>query len=201
MLGTAYHAMDDTDTALPLHKKAIALGNAASYGNLGILYFGLGKYDEAARNFAKAVELDPGSPLKNLNLADAYAQLGRGEDARAAYLRALQLSQAQLDVNPRDTKALARLAVIESKLGRMKDAADHIARAVAADPKNPDVHFYQAVVHVRAGRLEAATTALGEAFKCGFSRKRASADPDLAPLRRLASYQTLITNNEGGGAQ
>ena len=86
--------------------------------------------------------------------------------------------------------------MIESKLGRANDAADHINQAVVREPKNMDVHFYRAIVQVRAGRLDEAMQALDEAFRCGYSRTRASKDPDLAPLQKHVGYQALMANKD-----
>jgi eukaryotic-like serine/threonine-protein kinase len=192
LLGSARHAMDDLEGAAILYERAAALGSANAHANLGSLQFGRGRYDEAARAYAQAIARDPQAPLLHLNLADAYTRLGRAADALASYRRALELSQAQVRVNPTDTRAVARLAVIESKLGQEKDAERHIREAVQREPRNMDVHFYRAVVAVRANRLDEALDALDEAIRCGYSRKRASSDPDLAPLRSLTRYRNLV---------
>ena len=201
LLGTAYHAMDDTAAAAPLYEKAISLGSATAHSNLGVLYTGLGRYEDAVRHVLEAIKRDPDSALLYHNLGDAYSHLGKDAEARTAYRRALELSQAELRVNPRDSRALARLAMVESKLGRGQDATQHIAKAVALEPGNADVRYAEAVVDTRAGRLDDAAAVLREAFRRGYSRRRAGHDPALAPLRQHPEYQKLFENIEGGGAQ
>jgi tetratricopeptide (TPR) repeat protein len=192
LLGATRHALDDTEAAAALYEKAISLGNANAYSNLGSLQLALGQYGTAARHLAEAVKRDGGSAVLRLNLADAYARLGRNGEAKVQYAEARALSQAHLRVNPTDTKAIARMAVIESKLGFEQQALEHIERAVAREPRNMDVHYYRAVILVRAGRLADALEALDDAIRCGYSRKRASRDPDLTPLRSLVGYSTLM---------
>jgi tetratricopeptide (TPR) repeat protein len=87
------------------------------------------------------------------------------------------------------------MAVIESKLGRHDDAVRHADEAVAGDPNNKDAHFNRAIVLVRAGRLEAATRALEDAVRSGYSRKHARAEPDLEPLRGRPEYESLMAGD------
>ena len=198
MLGSALHAMDDTARAVHLYEKAFALGSATAAGNLGMLHLQLGGYEDATRHLTEAVRRDPKSPLLSLNLADAYAQMGREADAHAGYLRTVELSEEQLRRNPNDARIVARLAIAESKLGRARDAARHINEAAIREPTNADINFYLAVIRVRAGRFDEALEALDIAFKRGYSRRRAGRDPDLAPLRKHGGFQALIATPHGG---
>lgn len=199
MLGSTYLAMDDTAMAADLFEKAASLGSTTAHGNLGMLQYGLRQYEEAVRNYSEAIRRDPGSPLLHLQLGDTYVRLGRIAEAQAEYRRALQLNQAQVRVTPTDMRALARLAVIESKLGKARDAADHIQQAVARAPTTADVLFYKAVIDVRAGRIDDAISSLSRAVQAGYSRKRAGSDPDLATLRSHAEFSTLIAGNISRG--
>ena len=115
-----------------------------------------------------------------------------------AFRRAFDLGQAEVRVNPRDAKAVARLAVVESKLGRQEDAARSIDKAVALEPGNADVRFAQAIVFTRAGRLDEAILAVREALRVGYSRLRAGKEPELRPLRLRADFNELIQAGTGG---
>ena len=111
--------MDDTAGRRPCTRRQSSLGSASAHANLGILYASEGKYEDAVRSYLEAVKNDPGSALLYHNLGDRLFAPGKRERAPvAAFRRALELGQAQLRVNPRDAKALARLAVVESRLGR-----------------------------------------------------------------------------------
>ena len=199
MLGSTRHAMDDPAEAARLYRLAIEKGSTAAYANLGLIDYEVGRFAAAVESYREAVKRDPRSPLLQLNLADAYAQLGRTEEAREGYRRALSLNEEVLKVSPTDTRVLARQATIEAKLGRIADATRHAAEAVARDPKNADVMYHATIVHARAGRAAEALAALEAALRNGYSRRRARTDPDLAPLRPQAAFHRLMSN-EGGGA-
>ena len=192
LLGSAYHAKDDNDNALKNYQKAIALGNSNAVANLGVLYYGLGQYEDAARQFAEATRRDPQSARHQHSLGDALSQMGREDEATTAFRRCLALATEQVRVNPRDAHALAILAVTESKLGRTQDAFRDIEKALAIEPKNADVRFALALIETRAMRTNEAITALGEALRSGYSVSRAAHDPNLQPLRQNAAYKRLV---------
>jgi serine/threonine-protein kinase len=60
-------------------------------GNLGLAYFLLGRYAEAAGVFERAANKVPGNPLVALNLADSYFLTGRKAEAEEVYRRILRL--------------------------------------------------------------------------------------------------------------
>jgi tetratricopeptide (TPR) repeat protein len=53
--------------------------------NLGVLYCGLGEYDECASNYDEALRLDPNSAVAYFNVFDASVSLGRMEVAKKIY--------------------------------------------------------------------------------------------------------------------
>ena len=66
-----------------MYEKAISLGNANAYANLGTLHYGEARYSEAVPYLTNGGEKhNPGSPLLHLNLADTYSQLRRDADAK-----------------------------------------------------------------------------------------------------------------------
>src|SRR6185436_10932761 len=62
--------------------------------NLGLSYFLLRRYAAAARTYERVVGGDDRNPFFLLNLADAYALLGRREDAAGLYRRVVALIEA-----------------------------------------------------------------------------------------------------------
>ena len=95
MLGTAYHAQDDVVRAIPHYEKAIALGNAKAYSNLGLLHFNAGNVTEAARCYERALAIEPSCHNHN-GLGDVYAQAGRVGDSRAQYEQAVEACRNEL---------------------------------------------------------------------------------------------------------
>jgi GT2 family glycosyltransferase len=57
-------------------KAAPSLGQV--YNDLGAILWGIGRHDEAVRNFERAMQLSPGSSEAQQNYQDACAALGRG---------------------------------------------------------------------------------------------------------------------------
>jgi tetratricopeptide (TPR) repeat protein len=193
MLGTVHHASGNFGAALSAYQEAVKRGGSgATYTNLGMLHSREGRYAEAARAYEDALKYPPLTPLRYRNLGDAYRQLGREKDARRRYQQAMELSWKMLEVNPRDGRTMAMLAVVEAKLGRLADARTHAIDASRLRPDDGDVFFRKCVVHTLAREPEAAITALREALTRGYSRTLVLEDDDLKPLRGLASFQALL---------
>jgi serine/threonine-protein kinase len=128
---------------------------AAVHNNLGFVYYSTGRFDAAAREFRQAVE-DVESAVRWGNLGDAYRQLGRPEEARQAYGRAIELGTAQLKVNPRDGQARAELAMWLAGAGRCEQARKETELAALDAAANPTVHYYAAVAASICGDRAAA---------------------------------------------
>ena len=68
---------------------------ANAHNNLGGVYLGEGKTDDAIREFSEVVRLQPESPAALKNLAAAYAMAGQFDRAVAAADAALKLKPAE----------------------------------------------------------------------------------------------------------
>jgi tetratricopeptide (TPR) repeat protein len=193
MLGAAYQAAGQENQALESYQKSLEQApDARAWSNIGVIRFGQGRFEEAARAWEEAARLEPREPLKHRNLGDAYARLERGEDARRAWERAVALAGDRLKVNPQDAASLSMQAVCEAKLGRRGDARRHAAAAVALAPDDPDALYESTLVHSLTGEPERALTTLEQALKRGYSPSLARRDEDLAPLRSLEGYRALF---------
>lgn len=93
-----------------------------------------------------------------LGLGSCLAGLGRAEEARGAFERALALF-------PGDPTALVRLGQTLGDLGRNEEAAAVLERAVAADPSVAQAQLALALVAARQGRHEEAARSAAEAAK------------------------------------
>jgi predicted TPR repeat methyltransferase len=83
-LATTYRDLGRMDDALETLKKAIAVRpDAAGFRNLGILYYGLGRIDEAKATYEAWLRADPGNPVARHMLASCTGQdvPSRAEDA------------------------------------------------------------------------------------------------------------------------
>jgi tetratricopeptide (TPR) repeat protein len=191
LLGTAYHAMDDISAAVPNYEKAIALGNAKAYSNLGMLYYARGNLPEAERCLREALKRDANS-LKKYSLGDVYTRMGRTREALDEYRGAAALCEDELRINPRDAEAVARLSLTYLKLGRRREADTRMREAVALAPDNADVRFAQAIHATLVGSKDEAIDALRRAIEHGYSRVRVAQEPLLAPLHGNVEYKRLV---------
>jgi serine/threonine-protein kinase len=193
MLGTVFLTSGDTAQAIANLNRAIALGpQSASFTNLGDALAQEGRLAEAAAAFEEAARLAPKSPIKQRNLGDIYLKLGHPAKAHQAYGRAVELCREHLEVNPRDGRMMAMLAVYEAKLGRRRDALEHADQAVGLSPALGDVLYRRAVVLALLQRSEESLAVLEQAFSRGYSRKVAAADEDLSGLRTRSHFQALV---------
>lgn len=93
LLGKIYYLKHDYKGAEMIFTQQVNLNrkSATAYNNLGQVLLKQKKYDRAALRFEIAQELDPESGLIALNLAGAYAELGKKEEALAAFKKAFRI--------------------------------------------------------------------------------------------------------------
>jgi tetratricopeptide (TPR) repeat protein len=193
MLGAAYQASGDNARAVASYERANAIRpDPKAYAGIGIIHYAQGRLREALPALEESVRLDPNNAQQLRYLGDTYRQLDEPAKARESYLRAVAVCESLLRVNAADAQALSLLALFEAKLGRSADARRHVADAVALRSNDPGVLYRKAVVHILAGETAEAMSALAAALKNGVSPSLARNDADLAPLRTLPEYKTLL---------
>jgi serine/threonine-protein kinase len=202
MLGNSQYIMRDLQQAVGNFEHAVRLGpTAAAYANLALVYYDSGRYEDALRSYEQALQRDPKSVPNRRNIGDVYARLGRTNEARAEYVRAVALGNELLAVNPRDVRTIGLVALCEAKLGRQSDAERHAAEAVAVDSANREAWQRSAEVHAILKQSEAALRDLAIAVARGFDPQMARIDDDLAPLRKLPRFDEILKNASGNAAQ
>ena len=105
---------------------------ASAHLHLGLALQAQGQPD-SLRHLQRAAELDPTSPLIALELGKAYA--ADGQDALAV----ATLQQLTDHPNPFEAPATLALALAQQRLGHLSEALALLRKAVALDPRNPDV--------------------------------------------------------------
>ena len=178
-----------------LLKQAVEAGaTAVNLSNLGSLYFALGRYEEAARALERAVALAPEDAIIRGNLGDAYRAIaGSRELADAAYLQAIEIGQRKLAVSRADAVLLTGLAVYSAKIGRHDDALAYVQEAAQTGNLAFNLKYQCAVVHLLAGRRDAALAMLEEAIAGGYPAPEMARDPDLVPLRSEPRFLRLVS--------
>ncbi len=110
--------------------KRLRPSHAAPYRRLGELLFGTGLYAEAAREFARVLELRPGDADAAEHLGSVNAELEAWDDAEACFKRALQ-------AKPEHPGALLGLGRLFVRLDR-DGAGAVLERFVRVAPDHPD---------------------------------------------------------------
>jgi len=107
---------------------------ASEHNDLGVAYESSGQLDLAAKEYRRALRLDPHQPLARVNLGNVEAANGRWSRAESCYRRALRDSSTDYD-------AVNNLAVALLRQGRRLDEARALAeRAVAAGGQRASVY-------------------------------------------------------------
>jgi tetratricopeptide (TPR) repeat protein/predicted Ser/Thr protein kinase len=195
-LGAAFHAAGDTRRAVVNYTRANDISPTdVAFSNLGAIYHGEGRFDDAIAAYGAAIKLTPGVPNFHRNLGDAYRAKGDEPAARQAYARAIDMAQRMLSVDAADPEALSIMAISEAKLGRFDRARSLASDAMRRAPENGAVLYRSAAVEARAGDDERALELCERAVTRGASRTQMAADEDFAGLRADSRFKRLTTES------
>ncbi len=155
------------DKALDLLLKALEAkeGMADVHNMLGVIYHHRGEMVLAQQHFEKALIINPGYTDAALNLSVTYNDLGKYDEARKVYSRALSHSMNQpssLDpfVRGKLANMHADLAAAYKEIQMLEDAARELRQALALAPTFIDLRTRLAEVLRELGRLEDALAEL-----------------------------------------
>ncbi|HET7451728.1 MAG TPA: tetratricopeptide repeat protein, partial [Thermoanaerobaculia bacterium] len=193
-LGGAWFQAGDLEKALAAFRRSLALQPTGfAWSNIGTAQFFLGDYAKAADAFQQAAKLTPDVYRVWANLGDALRwQSGRSDDARAAYLHAIDLCRRELARDPDDGVVRSILASSLAKTGNGRDADGEIRKAATSAPSDPDVAYQTAVVRTIAGDRAGALDALSRAVQSGYPRTLIEKDPELSALRADPRYPSAV---------
>ena len=149
ILAGMYSHLGRHEDAVAECQRAIAIDPSSfmAYTVLGGTQYRLRRFDDAVVSLEKARSLVEDYRTIG-NLGRAYYWAGQKDRARAAFERAIALGEKELAVNPRDGEVHVALADYHARLGRRRDALDHLGRAPM---KDPHFMFFAAMVHNQLG--------------------------------------------------
>jgi TolB-like protein/tetratricopeptide (TPR) repeat protein/DNA-binding winged helix-turn-helix (wHTH) protein len=184
----------DFAAAAPAYQRAINIEpQASTYGNLGLMYYYLGQYDEAVGALRNALELAPKSHLTWSNLGDVLSVASRNNEAMDAFRQAETYASAKLAVNPNDPAVMMDMAWIRAMLGDESEAMSIIGRAVSLSPDDPYGDYIQALILSHYNQDDAALDSLTTAAEKGYSLIVMAAEPKLAALREHPRFTKVVT--------
>ena len=141
-----------------------------------------GRYDDAVREYRKAIEKAPSTI--NLHYRLGRALLMRSHEARALET-ALDEFRAELRLNPRDAVAEFQIGQILQVLGRPSEAVPHFQRAVELDGTFPEALVALGKEYARLERFEEAILVLERAL-------------ELHPASEPAHYSLMLAYRNAG---
>jgi non-specific serine/threonine protein kinase len=164
-----------------------------AYWTLGVSYFALDRWQEAADIADKAVQLSGDDYNVYFPFMYALERLGHTERAlhfRHQFLHALE---RQLELVPEDVRARILLANCQAFFKKETEAVREMQIAIALRPRDPSVLYNAACVYGLFQRKAEALALLRKATDNGFQALNwAARDPDLACLHGDPEFQRLI---------
>jgi serine/threonine-protein kinase len=141
-------------------KKAVAMDStqAASHSCLGMVYTGTGKYDDAIKEYSRAVEIEPTNDDAIRGLASAYASLGRTDEAEKSLRVAIAL-------RPQYWKSYNSLGALYVTEGRYAEAAKMFSQVVSLSPDSFRGYSNLGATYIRLGQYSEAVTVLQNSIK------------------------------------
>jgi protein O-mannosyl-transferase len=159
ILGLSSFMQGDAEAAERELKRAVDLDPADSEA---LYYFGRIRFTrhdlpEAARVFERVVALDASSVRGHNQLGQTYEGLSRFEEARKAYLRAIELERTQ---PARSEWPYFNLGLLSLKEGKPQEAAGYLRQALERNPSWPEGKVQLAVALASANQYDEARTLL-----------------------------------------
>ncbi len=149
-MANAYLKLDDTDNAIEAYKTAIRLDprNDASHIKLGNFYFAEERYEDAEKEYAEAVKINP-TASNYYSLGQAYLNLGRYSEARLQFNRVNSLE-------PEEPGGLYGLGLAYSKEGRYDKAIQKFDKALLLQNDFLDAELEKGFAYADLGNIERA---------------------------------------------
>ena len=196
-LGAIHVMQGNYAPAIAELQKSIAIRQTVEgYTNLGVAYFSLRRFAEAAQTYEAGLKIDNKDYTLWSNLGDArYWTPGMRGNAREAYTRAIELATEKLRVNPKDTSALGLLATCYAMSGNKHAALMYLNRGLNASPNDAVLLYQAAVAHNQFGDTDDSMSFLDKALRSGYPAKSLNDDPNFDRLHANPRFQQLLASS------
>ncbi|MDY7091667.1 MAG: protein kinase [Acidobacteriota bacterium] len=196
-LGVLYLKMGRfKDAKIKLEALYRKVQDRAVASNLGFAFYGLRRWEDALRFFEEAHRLnlnepDP-SPNPAVGLGDTLLEMGRVEEAKIWFQKALEIFDRWAESADVKLDLLGRRAACLAKLGRFEEAEQEIQRLLEQAPRSHLIWLYaariSAVQRDRSTLLDRARRAIEE----GALLSRLEDDAAFIDFREDDEYQQVL---------
>ena len=133
----------DTESAIEHLTKAVDASPTFyhAHAQLGTIYQGLERFDDAEREYGIARTLDPNQSLPLVNLSYIYLR-------RNQYGKAVEVLGLATKLKPPSSSAFLNLGIALFRSGRLYEAEAPLLRALALNPDTPDTRLMLANVYL-----------------------------------------------------
>ena len=187
-LGSSYFALKKYGQAEKayLHAKAFDDDSCAACG-LGMAYNGLGRYDDAEKEFQRAMRLNPNDVCAYAQSGTMYYDRGKYPEAIAAFKRAVELSPSYgsymllgnsyvytrdyepsidaykkaMQIDPKNTRAYYQLGIAYDYQQRYEESIKVYNDVLKIDPDHQGARYYLAVAYATRHNKRAALEQYG----------------------------------------
>lgn len=192
-LGTTYHALGRIVDARRNYEQANRIEpTALAYSNLALIAYSEQRWNAAADAYRKSAELEPNDPVTWRNLGDTLAHTDNAGAATNAYQRAVDLTAAQLTINPSQPALISLQALCLAKQGSVTQARRRVAEALKLDATDGEALYHAAVIEVLAGKRQEALGYVRRSIDAGYSAAMIADDEDLQPLHSDTQFARLV---------
>lgn len=130
---------------------------------LADLYYGRGRYQEAATQYEAAVQINDQSPLAHVGLGRALVETGDFEGASENFQSVITLSSEEDISGKLVQSAYYYLGTMSLEQGKADEAAEHLQKATALERSDADAWYMLGLAYRDGGKLDEAMEALGTA--------------------------------------
>jgi tetratricopeptide (TPR) repeat protein len=189
-LGGVYVAMGRNADAEIASRRACSLKPGRTcYLNLGIALQRQRRTEEAIAEYTRALAFGTPTEILFLNLADAHAYLGRHNEAREFFQRAIARAEESLRVNLQNSSLRAILAYCLAEVGEKARARFEIDQALEHSPNDRTVQRYGVLTFENLGQRERSLEILRGAPRQVLDELELSWA--MEPMRRDPRYQEV----------
>jgi serine/threonine-protein kinase len=193
-IGTAHLYQMHLEAAIEAFQSSVAIEpNYAAYSNLATARFYQHEYSAAAEMYELALQYRDSDYRVWAGLARACELTPeRAHEAKAFYMRAVELAEEILQVNPRRAEVAVHLAQYYQVLDQNEPGREMLDYALSLQTRNPELMVRLAKLCEKLGRREEAIDLIANAVENGFPYSQIEASTTLEELRNDEAFLSRL---------